>query len=436
MPTRRGPGPEPIAWRPRKIQQEWEALALGAGLKPSVIAGTMRVLPEWEDFLRRRAVDSDAATIHDLLAWEDELIASPKGFNRTAQWKMSCVRSFYLHKGSRSPDSKWSKFASEVKSHRMPRKIGKKNAYLAYDLPLLPEILEASRLVKQYSPGCVTREVYSEVPAVVATFLYGAGRAQWYGLTLDQAEHGIHEGVTELFVKEGEWVFVPIHDKLRAIWKEHLDHRDFDRKDPDTGERMFFRHGRSPYKYQSGNKDWRSDARAASSNDWHVQRVFHPIGQKEVARNADCVQRRLREQTDLDVVLQAHRFRKSVSTYMELYGFVGAERRLQLSHGAKTITDDYSTPQVLELQRKLSLMDLGNAEWVSAHSPPRNLFSDNGNGAVDAAVLEELRALRANAELQAKDLRELREELRKERERTRDLTDQLLRGRPEPRVIA
>lgn len=407
MPTRHGPGRPPNPWRPRKIEQDYIEVSEGHH-KPATRDLTVKALGQWSDFLRRRGVDTDAVTIHDFIAWEQEQIA--RGFTRTAKTYNARVRGYYRLKGSLQPDSKWSKLAMEIRGHLAPKPIGKKHPYEHLPLDLLPKILEAARDVKQYTPGSAHGEVYSEAFPLTATFLYGGGRAQWYAITDEQVKTALPRKYIELFVKEGEYVFVPVHDRLLAIWKEHLKNRDFDGP-------MFFRHGRDPYTYQEGKKDWRADHRAANSNNNHVERIFvgHYAG-------SDCVERRLEERFGVREDLSSHRFRESVGTYMEAYGFTKAERRLQLSHSAADIEDQYSRAGVEALQVKLSTMDLGSATWVEAHNPPRDLFSgNNGNGGVDQDLVAELRA-----------------QLQDERERNHRLEDKLdqLLARSEPRVIA
>lgn len=390
MPTRRGPGRPPNPWRPRKIVVDYIAVSEGHH-KPMTRRLTIRALGFWEDFLRRRGVDSDAVTIHDYIAWTREQIAN--GFSRTDRIYNVRIRAYYKLKGSADPGSKWSKLAAEVRGYILPKPIGKKNPYKPMPLQLLPKVLEAARHVEQHER--FGRKAYSESFPVVATFLYGGGRAQWYGITDEQVEGALKKRYIELFVKEGEYVHVPVHDRLLEIWRGHLDRRDFTNRDARTKKAMFFRHGRDPYTYQEGSKDWRGDDWAARSNDLHVARIF---AGRARGRGWDCVERRLEEGFQVREDVSSHRFRKSVATYMSQYGYTDAETRLQLAHGAATITQAYQVPFVLELQKKLSLMDLGSAEWVAAHDPPTNLFA-GGNG-VDQGLVAQL--LAENRELRKK----------------------------------
>lgn len=337
----------------------------------------MHALRVWSDFLRRRGVDSDAVTIRDVIAWERELVED--GFTAGDLVALSSVRSYYLLKASQDPESRWAKLAAELKVHQLPKKIGKAMPFKPLPLAVLPQVLEASRHVRQFKPAGKT-EVYSEAFAVTATFVYTGGRAQWYALTDDQAEAAIDAKYVELFVKEGEHVVVPVHDKLLAIWREHMDRRDHEGP-------SLFRHGRNPYQYQDGSKDWKSDLLAAKSNERNVERILTGAGERK-----DSVGSQLLDRFGVVEQLTSHRIRKSVGTFMEQYGFTESERRLQLSHGAKSITAHYSAPQVLEVQRKISKMDLGSVEWVAAHDPPSNLFA-NGNGSgVDQDLVQQLLA--------------------------------------------
>ncbi len=412
MPTRRGPGRPRSVGRPRKIDDQYLAVSEGFH-RPTTRAGTLVALrKEWEPFLQARGVDSDEVTVHDFIAWEQELVA--KGFTRTRKVYNARVRGFYILMGSAFPDSRWSKLAAEIRAHKSPKTIGKKNPHQPLPLALLPKILEAAKAVKQYRPGGLVPYEYSEAYAVAATFLYSGGRVQWYGITDEQVRGALKKKYIELFVKEGEEVHVPIHDRLLEVWAEHFRQRDFDGP-------FFFRLGKNPYTYQEGSKEWREDALAAALNGANGNRIFNARGDGHRA-NYDCVERRLREMYGLDEEITVHRFRKSVGSYMEAYGYTEAERRLQLHHGAATITQEYSVAAVLELQKKLSVIDLGSAEWVAAHDPPTNLFT-GGNGHDDANVLI---------------IEDLRKQLTAERERNDRLErkiDQLLE-RSTPKVVA
>ncbi len=353
----------------------------------------MRVLEgPWTDFLKRRGVDSEVVGIDDFIAFRREL--AEDGFSAGDQHVLNMIRHFYLNRGSDEPNSRWSHFAAELKVQKMPRVIGKRHPHEPFPILLLPKILEASRHVVQRSPT-TGAEVYSEAYALTGTLLYSGMRAQSYGLLDAQVEKALDDKYVQLNVKSGYEVQVPIHDRLREIWTEHLDKRDHEGP-------QFFRHGRDPYTYMDGNQDWREDFLALTGNGKRVQDVLRGRGED----GADSVQRELKVLYGVEERITAHRFRKSLGSYMEPFGFTLAERRLQLSHGARNITDFYSVAQVQELQVKLSKMDLGSAEWVLAHDPPSNLFAGNG----DAALVEDLRR-----QLAASDERARRAEERAER---------------------
>jgi hypothetical protein len=331
---------------------------------------TIRALKFWEAFLHNRRVDSDAVTIHDYIAWTS--LQALNGFTRTAKIYNIRVRSYYLLKGAKNPDSKWSKLASEIKTYRIPKPTGKRNPYKPLAVALMPKILEAARSMK------------SEALAIVATFIYTGGRAQYYGLTVDQVQQALdpkHGPYAEIFVKEGEHVYVPVPDQLLPIWRRHLEERDF--KGP-----MFFSKGRDPYTYQAGSKNWREDDWAARSNDLYVARTFHGRARGD---GSDCVEKRLEKMFGIDEEITSHRIRKTVASCMKSYGFPDHLIRLQMSHGAETITEFYEVADVLQAQKDLSRMDLGNAEWVAAHDPPRSLFAGNGNGHDEDLVAELIR---------------------------------------------
>ena len=85
--------------------------------------------------------------------------------------------------------------------------------------------------------------------AVLMLLLYTAGRAQFYGLRVDQIEWGKENGDTTegmnpedigwitTVTKFGKPIRVPLHPKLQKVLKVHLTTRDYDSK-------MLFRYGR------------------------------------------------------------------------------------------------------------------------------------------------------------------------------------------------
>lgn len=393
----RGPG------RPRHIEAVYQTFASKYDRSPRTRETRTYALRKWEGFLARRGVASADVSILDWIAWLDDLTRD--GFTRGDMCTASLVRRFYRILGAEQPLSRWSEFAKAIVAHPMPKTIGKKNPYKPLPLRAIPRTLEAAaHLVPRTRAGT---EVYNEAPAAVATFIYLGGRAQTYGLTVAQAEQGIADRHVLTFAKEDEEVDLAVHDRLREAWRRHLDDRDF-------GGPMLFRYGGDAYAHHEGG-DWRADVRGAARN------------RNGIAAILDSVEPLLRARHGIEEHLTAHRFRKSLGTYMEAFGFLEVEQRGQLAHGAKTQTQDYSVVEILRLQRKLSArMDLGSIAWVDAEEAwaeahdgqYRNLFA-NGEHETDASLLEELRSLRRQVEV-------LNGQLVEERSRTRELTDKLI----------
>jgi hypothetical protein len=376
----------------------------------------LKALRGWEDFLRVRKVDSEEVTIHDLIAFEDSLV--DRGYTHTRAHENSLVRSYYLKKGAKVPGSKWSKLAGEIEAHEMPRVIGTSKPHQPFDARLLPKILEASRHVTQravLAGSMKFSETYSEAFPVVATLLYTGARAQIYGLMDAQVQETLDNDLpfVKPFVKEGRQEPVIVHEKLKPIWRRHLDERDFEGP-------QFFRRGRNPYTYQDGSADWREDFRGATANDNNVARLLHGTASRP---DSDSVERRLLDLYGVKEHLNAHRFRKSVGTWYSRYGFDAGERRAVLTHkaeGKSRQTEEYDIPLLADLQKKVSQIDLGSAEWVEAHWPTYNLFlpgsngGGSGNGGGDPALSElvtEVRSMREEMALLRKENADLRTRL-------------------------
>jgi hypothetical protein len=371
------------------MESEYEDLAMGRR-KPRTISAALRVIREkWAPFLAVRGRASEDVTIHDLIAWEQDLVHA--GFNSTDLTEFSLVRGYYRLKGSRYPDSKWSKLAGEIAGHELPETIGRVRPHLPFDLLHVPLILEAARRVHQFNVQ--GQEVYSEAYAVTATFLYSAGRAQFYGLRVDQVEDAIKTKVlgknVDLYVKTGKSAEIPMHDRLLEIWKEHLDKRDFDGP-------MLFRHGLYPYTYQEGNLKWEEDVNAADRNLLSVQYLLRA--------SPHSVARALASEFKVKERLTAHRFRKTLGTALEDYGFTKAERNLLGAWEGEGMAEEYSMPNLLRLQKKWSTVDYGDESWLKAHWPPRNLFAGaNGNEDLVAQLQKQLAEEKARSDrLEAK----------------------------------
>ncbi len=390
MPARRGPGRPPNPWRPRKIVARYDELAnRGGHHEPTTRDRRVRDLHVFEEYLRKIRVDSDAVSVRDLIGFVNYLKALPGGYtsNRNQIW--GSVRSYYALEGSADPEGHMGILARNLELVKAPKVVGEIHPHEAFPLVLGPKILEASRHVVQQDHG--GNAIKSEAFVVTATLLYTGGRAQFYGLRVDQVRAALEEPDKFLLtrVKGGrKEVKVPIHDNLFPVWREWLDQRDFDGP-------MLFRHGRDPYAFRDGKTDWREAARNQGMNKKCVARILRGPEIESGHEARDGVETQLKKRFGIKERLTAHRFRKHVVTWMEEYGFNESERRLQVSHGADTITKQYSDPEIRRVQEKISKMDLGSAEWVAAHDPPRNLFAggDNNNSHdVDEDQVAQLRA--------------------------------------------
>ncbi len=187
---------------------------------------------------------------------------------------------------------------------------------------------------------------YPDDGAMTALFLYTGLRAGiGYGLRVEDLD--FQAGVINTKTKGGHDAVIPLHRKLSKILQEHLEKRDYSSK-------MLFQKGRYPYQSLEGNGKWAEDARAFLANEQNVANALR-------LRVAPKVQELFKR----DVApLRAHRIRKSVGTYASQFGLDDAERRALLTHGAKTITQEYDMRAVRQIGELWDQIDLGDPDWI------------------------------------------------------------------------
>jgi len=227
----------------------------------------------------------------------------------------------------------------EARERAMEWILGGSRRWLSFERVLVPKILDAARHVVQRTPGSSGRAIYSEAPSIVATLLYLAGSAQWYGLTADQAEAAIAAKYVELRSR-GAVLRVPVHDRLLDVWRRHLDARDFDGP-------FLFRNGQPPFDGRSAGK----------RNEREVHQVLEG---RRSSPGTDSVRRRLRELHGVDELLAPARFRKTFLDAAAAAGLEGAPAWLPLhvAYRGRLVASQRSVEDVLAAQREISAVDV------------------------------------------------------------------------------
>lgn len=340
--------------------RDFAKMARWAGLSPTTIDKARIVLNDWEVFLRRRGVRRytprskalayKSETVHDYIAYVKALIERGITPGSLGVRRGYLVTHYGLCANEHPDDGFYPALLAQIRAYRLPRQRGRKSPHQPYPLEHLPLILAAARSIaevqgNQFSP---TGRVYSDDGAIVGLLLY-TGLRVGFALGLRVEDIDFEERLISTRTKGGHEVTIPLHRKLAALLEDHLDARDYDAE-------MLFRHGRYPFHcLDRGSTDgWEEDARALKYNEKYVSDALRKR-----------VEPRVRELFGEAVSpLRAHRIRKSVGTYASQFGLDETERRVILTHGARTITQAYDLRDVRQVGDLWDLIDLGDPEWV------------------------------------------------------------------------
>ncbi len=345
--------------------RDFARMAQHRGLAASTIAKAWKLLNQWEDFLRPRlearglkqrytpGSQHKGESIHDFIAFEKELVR--RGLTPgSVSVRLSYVVMYYELLLNEHPDDTYlANLVAKMKAHKRPKQRGKRSPHQPYPVEQLPLILEAAMSIEevggnQFSPGGD-----SDDGLLVATLLY-TGLRGGFALGLRVEDVDLERQVIHTKTKGGHDVTIPLHRRLEEFVREHLEGRD-ERTYRDPA--MLFRRGRYPFTWleNGGGGHWRDDDRALAANEKYVADALRTR-----------VEPRVRELFRVDVrPLRAHRIRKSVGTYASQFGLDDTERRVILTHGARTITQEYDVRDVRQVGDLWDLIDFGDADWVA-----------------------------------------------------------------------
>lgn len=327
-------------------------------------------LRRWERFLAEHdpPIRRDRVDIGHFNEWEEAMVV--EGLTeQTIVIYESHVKSFYRLVANARPESRWVRLASQLDTHEAPTVRTTASPYRPFPLEICPDILDAARDCTKAVRG------YEEIYPVVAGLAYSGMRAQMYGLRVSDLDFDAR--VIDTRTKRGDEVQIPMHDRLVEIWKEHLENRTYESD-------YLFERGTNPHVYLEDRKNrgvWKEDARAMCRNQQNVMRILARV-EKEL---------RLR---GIDEHLMAHRFRKTVGTWLPEFGMKEREMELILSHMAKSITRKYNLPSIQRIGRRMSQIDVWNRKWLDAHMDNGFTIGNGLNGTGDNGnIIKEVRAL-------------------------------------------
>ncbi len=386
--------------------RDFARMARWAGLSPTTVDKGQTILNDWERFLRVRGVRrytprskaaaSQAESVHDYIAYIKELIRRGITPGSLGVRRGYIVMYYSLCANENPDDGFYSTFLAKIRAYRLPKKRGKRSPHPPYPVEQLPLILEAARSIREVQGNQHTPagRVYCDDGAIVGVLLYTGLRVGFaMGLRVQDIDFG--ERVIATRTKGGHEVTIPLHRRLAELLKQHLEARDYD-------SAMLFRFGRYPFGCldRGSADDWEEDARALKYNEKYVSEALRKR-----------VEPRVRKTFGEDISpLRAHRIRKSVGTYASQFGLDDTERRLILTHGARTITQEYDLRDVRQVGDLWDLIDLGDQEWVEwalhvgfhvrhnrAAYPPRGERENPTPAVVNGGLLEALESLKRNA---------------------------------------
>ena len=288
-------------------------LATAEGLRPSSLDQGRGVLLRYSQFLREQFnLDLTTAGWKEFAAYKGHLAQS--GIARTtARGYLSYIITFYRLKAQATQDPQLLELFTKLNAIGMPRK-AKSVRWTPFAPEIVTRILEAAKAQAFVGEGL--RAVPSEDYAFLMTLLYTGGRAQFYGLRVNDLDFGLME--IKAIVKGGKPVTIPLHPTLAELLKDHLASRAYQSE-------FLFRYGKDP--------TTRTGQKANRQNAWRA-----------------C--KRIQEATGLAESVHPHRFRKTTATMGKRLGLDPQFLQAILAHESVTMTLDRYAEVELEDVKK------------------------------------------------------------------------------------
>ena len=243
------------------------------------------------------------------------------------------IQSWFQFKADKTKSEKWRSRYALVKSVLRQKKVYKRK-FKPVKLETLMQIIEEAK-----------KESYENY-TVLNLLLYTGGRAQFYGLKVDDIKWGKQNGETSegvninemgrisTITKGGKPIEVPLHPKLQKILKEHLKTRE------NKDSPMLFCYGRDA----KTKKDF-------SANEGVPYRML----------------RKYAKRLGIKENIHTHRIRKTVGTYGPKLGIDPKFMQCILTH------EDFATTE--NIYREVDLDEVGK-EWAKVDFES---YTKNGN---------------------------------------------------------
>ena len=310
--------------------EEFLLLASADGFRPTSIEQSRQILLRFERFLRDQLQTGLEQTgWREYAAFKAQLAQT--GLSRaTRRCYLSYLTSFYRLRAQASQDPELLDDYTKVKALGSVRKASSRG-WEPLELAMVRRLLETAK---------------GEDYVFLMTLLYTGGRAQFYGLRVEDVD--LARGEIRAVVKGGKWATIPLHPVLSAVLRDHLAARGY--------ESLFlFRHGK----------------------DVETQR-----GQRANRQNAWRICKRVQRVAGIRESVHPHRFRKTLATWGKRMGLDPQFLQAILAHESVNITlDAYARVELEDVKRAFAKFDLLKASSGS-----------EDQGALDSEMLAGLRA--------------------------------------------
>ncbi len=308
--------------------REYVALAMAEGFRPSSIDAGRSILVRYSVFLRDRLHTTlESAGWQEFAAYKAHL-GQTRISRAAARGYLSYVAGYYRLRAQALQDPALLELYAKMRAIGMPRR-AKSEKWKPLRPEVLGKIIDASQSYATVNKGSWSEP--SEDYVLVMTLLYTGGRAQFYGLRVEDLDFERMEIRT--IVKGGKRVTIPLHPKLAEILKDHLASRNYQSE-------FVFRHGRD---------------------------VTSRTGQKANRQNAWRACKRVQDAAGLTESVHPHRFRKTLATLGKRLGMDPQFLQAILAHESVTMTlDEYAEVELEDVKREFARLDLCATEPVRA----------------------------------------------------------------------
>ncbi len=305
--------------RDSKIR-EFISLAKAEGFQHTSIEQGRQILLRYTDFLKSRI-----GTTLKNAGWKGyaayKAYLAETGLSRTTiRCYLSYLTSFYRLWAQASQNPKVLDLYTKVKALGSVRK-ARSTGWKPLDLETVKRLLENAT-----SEDCV----------FLMTLLYSGGRAQFYGLRVEDLD--FERGEITTVVKGGKVATIPLHPTLAAVLRDHLAARGYE-------SAFLFRHGKDvgSRKGQRGNRQ----------NAWRI-----------------C--KRVQWAAGIGESIHPHRFRKTLATWGKRAGLDPQHLQAILAHESVNITlDAYARVELEDVKRSFAKFDPSKASSGSADQGAR-----------------------------------------------------------------